>query len=86
MFFGANAVIHMMQHTHRFSISVQFSTRTVAEAISSIESRWFAEFWAPQFIRFDLVVAHRFAHASRRAGAASRMMYARSKYFSGRVL
>ncbi len=54
MFLGGNPIFHMVQHPHLFSIGVPVSTRTVTEAISCIESRWFTDFWAPQYM-FDLI-------------------------------
>ncbi len=50
MFLDGNPVLHIMEHPHRYSIGIPVSSTDVRSAMDAIESRWFTEFWPPQFV------------------------------------
>ncbi len=53
IFLDVNLDLHIMEHPHRYSIGIPVSSTDVQSAMDAIESRWFTEFWPPQFETFD---------------------------------
>ncbi len=53
LFLDGKPILHIMEHPHRYSIGIPVESTSVNTAIELIESRWLAEFWAPQYLKFD---------------------------------